>query len=55
MTLGPMEFRGSMGFRGPIDFRGPMEMTLTIEDLHFFEDHIKIRKKLWHFPILFWS
>ena len=55
---GPLDLRGPMGFEGPLDLRGPMEMTLTNQFVEhrrpfFFGDHIKIRRKLWHFPLLF--
>ena len=44
---------------GPMDFRGPIEMTLTNQFVEkrrrFFLDHIKIRRKLWHFLFPFWS
>ena len=59
MTPGPMELRGPI--RWPMDFRGLMEMTLKnwfvehLRSFFFFGDHIKIRRKLWHFPLLFWS
>ena len=46
MTSKPMEFRGPMGFRGP------MKMTLTNQ---FVEHQRRIRKKLWYFPLRFWS
>ena len=59
MILGLMDFRGPtmgpVGFRGPS--KGPIEMTQRnqyVEDrrpFFCFGDHIKIRKKLWHFSV----
>ena len=54
---GPLE--GPWALRGPWT-SGGLEMILTNQFVEhrrpfFFRDHIKIRRQLWHFPLLFWS
>ena len=66
-TRGPMTFRGPMGLRGAHHrAQWPHRADRNDTDksacgksktffFFFFGDHIKIRKKLGHFPILFWA
>ena len=67
MTLRPMDFRGPIETtvtnqfvedQRPFFWRSHQNSEKTVpfclEDL-FFRDHIKMRRKLWHFSLLFWT